>query len=80
MTNDGFEVTFQANYLSNFLLTHLLLPHLERSKDGRVVLVSSAFHDPDRRMDLKRESLAGRRPWSFRRLSPMGAWLQPPRP
>lgn len=44
-TADGFEVHLQVNYLAPFLLTHLLLPHLERSKDGgRVINVSAHAH------------------------------------
>ncbi|ODV73917.1 Env9p CYBJADRAFT_80300 [Cyberlindnera jadinii NRRL Y-1542] len=42
ITNDGFEVQFQTNYVSHFLLTQLLLPLLDHS--SRVIYVSSIAH------------------------------------
>jgi len=44
MTEDGVELTFAVNHLAPFLLTHLLLPALSRSVDGRVLTVSSNSH------------------------------------
>jgi len=44
MTADGFETTFQVDYLSHFLLTNLLLDVLEKSAPSRIVNVSSASH------------------------------------
>jgi len=44
MTADGFETTFQVDYLSHFLLTNLLLGVLERSAPSRIINVSSASH------------------------------------
>jgi NAD(P)-dependent dehydrogenase (short-subunit alcohol dehydrogenase family) len=41
MSPDGFELRFAVNYLSGFLLTHLLLPLLEKSAPARIVNVSS---------------------------------------
>jgi NAD(P)-dependent dehydrogenase (short-subunit alcohol dehydrogenase family) len=38
---DGYELRFAVNYLSGFLLTHLLLPLIERSALARIVNVSS---------------------------------------
>jgi len=38
---DGYELRFAVNYLSGFLLTHLLLPLLKRSAPARIVNVSS---------------------------------------
>lgn len=44
-TIDGFEETFQVNYLSVFLLTLLLLPALRKHRDpARVVCVGSESH------------------------------------
>jgi NAD(P)-dependent dehydrogenase (short-subunit alcohol dehydrogenase family) len=44
VTVDGFETTFQVNYLSHFLLTNLLLGVLEASAPSRIVNVSSVSH------------------------------------
>lgn len=41
---DGYEMTLALNYLSPFLLTHLLLPSLEASDSARIVNVSSGAH------------------------------------
>lgn len=41
VTEDGNELTLATNLLGPFLLTEKLIPHLERSADGRVILVSS---------------------------------------
>lgn len=38
---DGYELAFAVNYLSGFLLTHLLLPLLKESAPARIVNVSS---------------------------------------
>jgi len=43
MTKDGFEQTFQVNYLAQFLLTNLLMDRLIASK-GAVINTSSAAH------------------------------------
>jgi NAD(P)-dependent dehydrogenase (short-subunit alcohol dehydrogenase family) len=43
---DGYELRFAVNYLAPFLLTHLLLPLLERSVPARVVNVASAGQAP----------------------------------
>jgi NAD(P)-dependent dehydrogenase (short-subunit alcohol dehydrogenase family) len=44
VTVDGYETTFQVNYLSPFLLTNLLLDSLKKSAPSRVVNVSSVSH------------------------------------
>jgi len=44
VTNDGYEKTFQVNYLSHYLLTRLLLDLLRKSESARVVNVSSMVH------------------------------------
>jgi len=43
-SHDGFELTFAVNYLSRFVLTHLLIPFLRESESGRIVNVSSVAH------------------------------------
>ncbi len=43
-TVDGLETTFSVNYLSQFLLTNLLLPVLRTSAPARIVCVSSNSH------------------------------------
>lgn len=44
LTPDGFEVTMGVNHFSHFLLTHLLLPLLQKSAQGRIINVSSMAH------------------------------------
>jgi NAD(P)-dependent dehydrogenase (short-subunit alcohol dehydrogenase family) len=44
VTTEGFETTFQVNYLSPFLLTNLLLGLLKKSAPSRIVNVSSTAH------------------------------------
>jgi len=46
MSDDGFEMTWQVNYLSNFLLVLLLLQSMDKTK-GRILIVSSWSHDVD---------------------------------
>lgn len=48
VTADGFEMTFAVNHLAPFLLTHLLLPQLKKSEQGRIVTVSSIAHSRGR--------------------------------
>ena len=44
MTEDGFETTYQVNYLSHFYLTHLLLDELRKSGEGRIINLSSSVY------------------------------------
>jgi retinol dehydrogenase-14 len=44
LTKQGFEMTFGVNYLGAFLLTMLLLPLLEQSEAGRVIMMTSIAH------------------------------------
>ncbi len=48
-TVDGFEQTLAVNVLAPFLLTHGLMPALRRSREARVVNVSSRLHLPGSR-------------------------------
>lgn len=43
-TEDNIEMQFAVNYLSQFYLTHLLLPALAKSKDPRIINVGSDSH------------------------------------
>jgi NAD(P)-dependent dehydrogenase (short-subunit alcohol dehydrogenase family) len=44
VTEDGYESTFQVNYLSQFYLTQLLLDELRKSKQGRIVNLTSNIY------------------------------------
>jgi NAD(P)-dependent dehydrogenase (short-subunit alcohol dehydrogenase family) len=64
LTEDGYETTFQVNYLSQFYLTHLLLDELKRSPQGRVINLSSSVYragkfDPDNLQGERRFSTFG---------------------
>lgn len=43
-TEDGFEQTFQLNFLGHFLLANLLVSHM--NPGTRIIFVSSDLHDP----------------------------------
>ncbi|KAA0256934.1 SDR family NAD(P)-dependent oxidoreductase [Deferribacter autotrophicus] len=43
-TIDGFEVTYQVNYLSHFLITHILLDNLLSNQPAKIINVSSMAH------------------------------------
>ncbi|GMS82532.1 hypothetical protein PENTCL1PPCAC_4707, partial [Pristionchus entomophagus] len=51
-TEDGHETTWQANHLGPVLLTELLLPLLEKSKEGRVVIATSKIYAESPKVDL----------------------------
>ncbi len=64
LTEDGYETTFQVNYLAQFYLTHLLLDALEKSPQGRVINLSSSVYragkfDPDNLQSERRFSTIG---------------------
>lgn len=61
LTVDGLETQFQVNYLSQFLLTHLLLDTLKASAPSRIVNIASQAHQ-SARMDF--EDLQGERRYS----------------
>lgn len=44
LTEDKVEITFQTNYLSHFLLTVKLLPLLKRSRDARIINITTSSH------------------------------------
>ena len=44
LTPDGFESSYQVNYLSHFLLTRLLLDELKKSHQGRIINLSSSVY------------------------------------
>ena len=44
ITRDGFNTVLQANYLSHFLLTNLLLNKLKQCQPSRIVNVASGSH------------------------------------
>lgn len=46
ISKDGYELHFQVNYLSGYLLTELLLPLLEKSPAPRIVNVASISAEP----------------------------------
>jgi NAD(P)-dependent dehydrogenase (short-subunit alcohol dehydrogenase family) len=44
ITVDGFEMSFQVNYLAHFLLTQKLIPVLENAELAKILNVSSMIH------------------------------------
>lgn len=45
-SRDGHELHFAVNYLSGFLLTHMLLPNLRAAAPSRIINVASAAQSP----------------------------------
>ena len=63
-TEDGYETMLQVNYLSQFLLTNLLLDKLKRSEQGRIINLSSSVYaigkfDPENLQSEKKFSMLG---------------------
>jgi len=46
LSSDGYELTFQVNYLAPYLLTELLVPLMRRSAPTRIVTVASTSAAP----------------------------------
>jgi len=70
LTPEGIELTFAVNYLGPFLLTHLLLPLLRKSREARIVTVASSAHEDVDRIEW--DNLPGLRrydPWKAYALS-----------
>jgi len=51
LKEDGEERTFQLNVYAPFLLSHLLLPIIQKSKSGRIIFEGSASHKVAREPD-----------------------------
>lgn len=51
LTADGEERTLQLNVFAPFLLTHLLLPSLQKSQSARVIIEASAAHATAKKPD-----------------------------
>jgi retinol dehydrogenase 12 len=64
LTEDGYEKTFQVNYLAQFYLTKLLLSELGKSPHGKVINLSSSVYragkfDPDNLQSERKFSTTG---------------------
>ena len=70
VTEDGHEYRFQVNYLSTFLLTHMLMPRLLASAPARIVNVSSGAQTPIDFDDVMIENdFSGRRAYAQSKLA-----------
>ena len=64
VTDDGFEMQLAVNHLGHFVLTHRLLPSLQRAPEGRVVSVTSFARYQGRPVNPENPHLHGRYdPW-----------------
>lgn len=66
VTGDGYETTYQVNYLAHFLLTSLLHEPLVRSRRGRIINLSSSVYTSGK---LDANNLQGEQKYS-----PIGAY------
>ena len=70
LTDDGHEYRFQVNYLSTFLLTHMLMERLLASVPSRIVNVSSGAQTPIDFDDVMIENnFSGRRAYAQSKLA-----------
>lgn len=70
LTEDGHEYRFQVNYLSTFLLTHMLMPRVLDSAPARIVNVSSGAQTPIDFTDVMIENdFSGRRAYAQSKLA-----------
>ncbi len=70
LTEDGHEYRFQVNYLSTFLLTHMLMPRILDSAPARIVNVSSGAQTPIDFTDVMIENdFSGRRAYAQSKLA-----------
>ena len=70
LTGDGHEYRFQVNYLSTFLLTHMLMPRLLESAPSRIVNVASGAQTPIDFDDVMIENdFSGRRAYAQSKLA-----------
>jgi retinol dehydrogenase-12 len=53
VTDDGYDLTMQANYLGHYLWTRLLLPALHKSQDPRIINVTSSTYTLATNIDLE---------------------------
>ncbi len=70
LSEDGHEYRFQVNYLSGFLLTHMLMPLLVASVPARIINVSSLAQTPIDFDDVMIENnFSGRRAYAQSKLA-----------
>ena len=70
LSEDGHEYRFQVNYLSGFLLTHMLMPLLVASAPARIINVSSLAQTPIDFDDVMIENnFSGRRAYAQSKLA-----------
>ena len=72
ITQQGFELAFGTNHLGHYLLTRLLLPHVNAS--GRIINVSSTMHRKTRSWNVglaqgRTRTYAGLREYSYSKLA-----------